>query len=209
MLVWQTNGRMTNAAVAGLSRWCRYLFLTDALLVQLTPEETAAVVRHELGHLQRRHLLQRLLVLALPLLAGIALQPLLGFDSNWLSTSSPHALIVAGSYLLYAALAVGQLSRWMEYDADLGAVLDSAGQVNPDYARDLIHALAVLQGPQRESRFAHWLHPPTASRIAWIRRVLMTPVEGREFRQRLNRVAWGIYGLVIATLVLGLIASAF
>lgn len=206
MLVWQTDGRMTNAAVAGLSRWCRYLFLTDALLVQLTPDEIAAVVRHELGHLQRRHLLQRLLVLALPVLAGIALQPLLGFDSNWLSTSSPSSLAITGCFLLYAALAVGQLSRWMEYDADLSAILNAEGQVSPAHARDLIHALAVLQGPQRESRFAHWLHPPTNSRIAWIRRVLMQPAAGQEFRQRLDRLAIAIYGLIttlIAIVLLG------
>lgn len=205
LLVWQTEGRMTNAAVAGLSRWCRYLFLTDALLGQLTPDEIAAVVRHELGHLQRKHLLQRLLVLALPVLAGIALQPLVGFEQDWLSTSSPYAIPVAGCYLLYAALAVGQLSRWMEYDADLAAVLNTRGEVNADYARDLIHALAVLQGPHRESRFAHWLHPPTSARIAWIRRVLMQPEEGQRFRQRLNRLAQKIYalnaGLIAAALV--------
>lgn len=205
LLVWQTEGRMTNAAVAGLSRWCRYLFLTDALLVQLTADEIAAVVRHELGHLQRRHLLLRLLVLALPILAGVALQPLLDWDRDWLATTSPYSLAVAGGFLLYAALIVGQLSRWLEYDADLAALVGRDGELNADHARHLIHALAVLQGPNRESRFAHWLHPPTSARIAWIRRVLMQPEEGARFRRRMDRLSKVIFcvsaGLVAAVLV--------
>lgn len=209
LLVWQTEGRMTNAAVAGLSRWCRYLFLTDALLVQLTPDEIAAVVRHELGHLQRCHLLQRLLVLALPVLAGAALQPLVGFDQDWLSTNSPYAIPVAGCYLIYAALVVGQLSRWMEYDADLTAILNADNQVNPDNARDLIHALAVFQGPHRESRFAHWLHPPTSSRIAWIRRVLMQPEEGMRFRWECERLAKVIYCLIAGLIAAALVGPLF
>jgi Zn-dependent protease with chaperone function len=209
LLVWQTEGRMTNAAVAGISRWCRYLFLTDALLVQLAPEEIAAVVRHELGHLQRKHLLQRLLVLALPLLAGMALQATLGFDFDWFASSSPSALVAAGCYVVYAALVVGQLSHWIEYDADLAAILDTDGQVNPDYARDLIYTLAVLQGPQRESRLAHWLHPPTSARIAWIRRVLMQPEEGMGFRRKLDLLARVIYGLVVALAVIVLLAPMF
>jgi Zn-dependent protease with chaperone function len=204
LLVWQTQGRMTNAAVAGLSRWCRYLFLTDALLLELTPDEIAAVVRHELGHLQRLHLLQRLLVLALPVLAGFALQPLPGFNGDWLSTTSPYALAVSAAYVLYALLIVAPFSRWLEYDADLSAFTNAASEVNPDQARDLIHALVVLQGPQRESRLAHLLHPPTASRISWIRRVLLNPREGMAYRCRLDQLARMIVAIISG--LVGLIA---
>jgi hypothetical protein len=111
--------------------------------------------------------------------------------------------------VVYAALVVGQLSHWIEYDADLAAILDTDGQVNPDYARDLIYTLAVLQGPQRESRLAHWLHPPTSARIAWIRRVLMQPEEGMGFRRKLDLLARVIYGLVVALAVIVLLAPMF
>lgn len=196
LLVWQTQGRMTNAAVAGLSRWCRYLFLTDALLVQLAPEEVAAVVRHELAHLQRRHLLQRLLVLAIPVLAGLALQSSQVLPADWLAMSSPFSLGVAALYVVFALLVVAPLCRWLEYDADLAACWDARGRLHADHVRDLIHALVALQGPQRESRLANLLHPPTVLRIAWLRRVLLRPEEGIAFRRRAGWLALAIYGLV-------------
>lgn len=202
LLVWHTQGRMANAAVAGVSRVCRYLFLTDALLVQLTPSEIAAVVRHELGHLQQKHLLQRMLLLVIPALAWLVIQPLAGVDLDLLSTTSPYALAVSAAYLLYAVLVVGIASQWFEYDADLSAVFDHQGQVDADSARDLIHALAALQGPHRESRLANWLHPPTAARIVWIRRVLMQPAAGHAYRRRLRGARHGIYAVVFALLVL-------
>jgi STE24 endopeptidase len=207
MLIWQTQGRMANAAVAGLSRYCRYLFLTDALLVQLTPSEIAAVVRHELGHLQRRHLLLRLLLLALPALAWLVVQPLLKSELDLLSTSSPYSLAVSAVYLAYVVIVVGQFSKWIEYDADMSAILEANGRVNADHARDLIHALVALQGPQRESRLTNWLHPPTSLRIAWIRRVLVQPVLGFAFRRRLDRVSRGILAIAVALIACALLAG--
>lgn len=207
MLVWQTQGRMANAAVAGLSRYCRYLFLTDALLVQLTPSEISAVVRHELGHLQRRHLLLRLLLLALPALAWFMVQPLFGSELDLLSTSSPYSLAVSAVYLAYAVIVVGQFSKWLEYDADLAAVLEANGKVNADHARDLIHALIALQGPQRENRLTNWLHPPTSQRIVWIRRVLMQPAIGYAFRRRLDRLARGLVAITVALIACAVLAG--
>lgn len=207
VLIWQTQGRLANAAVAGLSSYCRYLFLTDALLVQLAPTEIAAVVRHELGHLQRRHLALRLLLLALPALAWLAMQPLLGSDVDLLG-ASPYSLAVSAAYLAYAALAVGTYSKWLEYDADLSAVFDRRGLLNAESARDLIHALAVLQGPYRESRFSHLLHPPTANRIAWIRKVLMHPAAGIAYRRRLDQVAATLYAATFVIIGVAVIGAA-
>ncbi len=205
ILVWETNGRLANAAVAGVSRYCRILFLTDALLAQLAPTEIAAVVRHELAHLQRRHLILRLLLLTLPGLAWFALQPLLGIELDLLSTSSPYSLAVSGIYLAYAAIVVGGYSKLLEYDADLAAVIDAQGELNADSARDLIHALAVLQGPIGDSRFS-WLHPATSARIRWIRRVLTMPADGIAYRGRLDQVARLIFAMTFA--LLGLMAVA-
>jgi Zn-dependent protease with chaperone function len=205
ILVWETGGRLANAAVAGVSRHCRYLFLTDALLAQLAPTEIAAVVRHELAHLQRRHLILRMLLLVLPGLAWFALQPLLQSEVDLLSTSSPYSLAVSGLYLAYAAIVVGYYSKLLEYDADLAAVFDEQGELAADSARDLIHALATLQGPHGDSRFS-WLHPPTSARIGWIRRVLMKPAEGHAYRHKLDQLARLI---VMSTIALcGLIAVA-
>ena len=206
ILVWETNGRLANAAVAGLSRYCRYLFLTDALLTQLAPTEIAAVVRHELAHLQRRHLILRMLLLVLPGLAWFAVRPLLVEELTWLKDVSPNSLIVAGVYLAYAAVVVGYYSKLLEYDADLAAAFGDDGEVNADSARDLIHALAVLQGPHGDSKFS-WLHPPTSRRIAWLRRVLMKPADGIDYRRKLDQLARGIVAVAIAFVVLIIGAS--
>jgi len=206
ILVWETNGRLANAAVAGLSRHCRYLFLTDALLVQLAPTEIAAVVRHELAHLQRRHLILRLLLLALPGLAWFALGPLLREQFVWLKDVSPDSLVVAGIYLAYAAVVVGYYSKLLEYDADLAAVFDERGEVHADSARDLIHALMVLQGPHGDARFS-WLHPPTSLRIVWLRRVLPKPAEGLVYRRRLDNAARVVFSLTAALAALIVFAS--
>src|SRR2546423_3204813 len=56
ILVWHTGGTMANAAVVGLSRWLRYILLSDVLLSRLSGDEIAGVVRHELAHLRRWHL---------------------------------------------------------------------------------------------------------------------------------------------------------
>ena len=67
ILVWHTGRLVVNAAVAGFLPRLRYVLLTDALLTRFGDEEIALIFAHEVGHVRRRHLLWRLLVLALPL----------------------------------------------------------------------------------------------------------------------------------------------
>jgi len=51
------GGRMLTAGVMGLVSRFRYLFVTDALLQLLTPEEVDSVIAHEIGHVKKKHLL--------------------------------------------------------------------------------------------------------------------------------------------------------
>ncbi len=50
------GGRMITAGVMGLIKPFRYLLVTEALLEFLSPEEVDAVVAHEIGHVQKKHL---------------------------------------------------------------------------------------------------------------------------------------------------------
>lgn len=50
----------SNAYFTGLGRFKRIVFF-DTLLSQLTPEQTEAVLAHELGHFKRRHITKRIL----------------------------------------------------------------------------------------------------------------------------------------------------
>ena len=74
ILVWHTGDMVVNAAVAGFVPGLRYVFLTDALLTRLTPEEIEAVFAHEVGHVRHRHLLARVLAMFVPVSLWMLLQ---------------------------------------------------------------------------------------------------------------------------------------
>ena len=57
ILLWDTRNGIANAMVAGPIPWVRYVFLSDRLLADLTPEEVEAVFGHEVGHVRHRHFL--------------------------------------------------------------------------------------------------------------------------------------------------------
>ncbi len=73
VLLWDTRGGVANAMVAGPLPWVRYVFLSDRLLEELTPDEIEAVFGHEVGHVKHGHLLYYLafMFLSLTTLAGL------------------------------------------------------------------------------------------------------------------------------------------
>ena len=75
ILVWQTDGRVANAAVVGFVPRTRRVLLSDGLLAHLDESQVLAVFRHELGHLRHHHHALRLALLALPLCAWLAVFP--------------------------------------------------------------------------------------------------------------------------------------
>jgi STE24 endopeptidase len=56
ILIWDTSGTLVNAAVTGALPWFRYVFLSDALVDGLEPNQIEAVFGHEVGHIAHRHL---------------------------------------------------------------------------------------------------------------------------------------------------------
>ena len=83
--IWQTDRQVLNAAVAGLLPSMRYVFVTDALLLYLRDDEMEAVIAHELGHVRRRHLLLRLLLLSLPLWIAANFQAFSPQVTDWVT----------------------------------------------------------------------------------------------------------------------------
>jgi len=198
ILVWHTDGQIANAAVAGVLRGLRYVFLTDGLLSRLSPAEVEAVLRHELGHITRRHMLLRMLVLALPLVLWIAAKqtyPAL-FDSlgerlafAGLSESLQVSLLVPTALAAYVILVVGRYSRWLEHDADLATCVWPGGQVDRAAAESFARALIKIVGRGRESRWSLWLHPSALSRIAILGQAIADPAWPARYRRRLTWVA--------------------
>ena len=125
---------MITAAVMGLTKWFRYILVTEALLDTLSPEEVDAVIAHEIGHVQRRHLhfylfffmgylffsfaTFKLLVIAL-----LYIEPLYSFfpDSGISPSAIPSILVTLihiFTFLLYFRYIFGYFMRNFERQAD-------------------------------------------------------------------------------------------
>lgn len=201
LLVWHTDGYVANAAVVGLSRWLRYVLLTDGLLAKLTADEVAAVVRHELGHLRRRHLPLRLALLALPIVWWAAIKTACpGIEivlservaATGLSSSLAANALVPLAMLVYAVVAVGWYSRRLEHDADLEACLDRNQQLDSQSTADFVRALTRLLGRGSESRLGQWLHPALTDRLRFLQQATTQPLFVARFRTRLRAIAGAI-----------------
>ncbi len=212
ILVWNTSGYMANAAVVGLSRWLRYVLLTDALLARLSTAQTAAVLRHEVAHLRRWHLPLRLALLALPLAWWLALKHALpGIElaiEAKIAAAGPSAevciaLVLPCAMLGYALVVVGWYSRLLEHDADFAACLAEDGSFDAGRAADFCRALVLLVGPSHESRLGQWLHPCLRDRLAFLRRIADAASCPARFDRRLRWIV-----LMIAALYLGAAAVA-
>ena len=189
--VWQTDGHVLNAAVAGLLPSVRYVFLTDALLRQLDDHEIEAVTAHEFGHVRRRHLLLRMLMLFLPLWLLACLQTVMpqtaGHVVQWLHDSSAQStpwsgLAVPLATLISATILLGWYSRLLEHDADL-CVLHTG---RAEHFVAALERLCLLTGGRRHQR--SWLHPSTARRLDLLVRTMSDPLVATHHHRLVNNV---------------------
>jgi Zn-dependent protease with chaperone function len=226
ILVWNTGGRVVNAAAVGFLRPLRYVFLSDALLERLAPGEIEAVFLHEAAHLRRRHLLVRLAAMCLPVAMLMALHAAL--DSSWepaaqasatlgIAAAEPGIGFEPGVILMSAACVVGVLfalrlsSRVCEHDADLWAArwmtAPQAEQV-PDAtgAASMIAALRRLEAEApRSRRRATWLHPSERERVEFLRRAALQPGFASGFSTRLRWMCGFGGATLAAALVMALL----
>ncbi len=198
--VWHTEGQLLNAAVAGLLPSTRYVFLTDALLAHLEEDEVVAVLVHELGHIQRRHLLLRLLLLALPIWALAWLRvthPQLEPFLNQLvadagtTVATLQYLLLPALTIAYAILALGWYSRLLEHDADLCVCQWGHG---PEFVGAL-WKLSDLCGTA--TRRSTWMHPSTDQRIQLVRQAIQDPKQVGRFRRRVDRFNLALLGVYL------------
>ena len=189
--VWQTNRQLLNAAVTGLLPSLRYVFLTDGLLALLRAEETQAVVAHELGHVRRRHLWLRLLLLAWPIwiLGNIQafLPEISDLCSRWISQGCgdpliANAVVIPALTILYSVIALGKYSRLLEHDADLQVYATG----NAEVFCMTLDRLSYLTNDRRQR--GSWLHPSTASRVHLLQQALRDRSTADRFRRRVDYI---------------------
>ena len=163
---WDTDHRISTALLVGVLPKVRMLIVSDRLVDQLTRPQLAMVLLHEIAHLNRFHLVLRL----------VAVLPI------WAFVSSLSVFIVSvwmhGAFLLLGALLTAAMLRWVshltEYDADQAAcrlAVEMYGTVDdvPNSAawaaRELTSALEKITSSDHNSRKGTWLHPSLSARI--------------------------------------------
>ncbi len=200
--VWNTDGRVVNAAVSGFLPWCRCLLISDGLLTRLAPHEIEAFVLHEAAHLRRFHPWWRIAAL-LP--AATAWFVVWRVAPSLLS--QPSLSICAIATIFYCVSALSWLSKVLEFDADLASCFEvskhgGASVFAADRAQQLISALRTIDLPlPRGPRRATWLHPSSDQRIEQLLQISRRPELANGIQRRLAGIAAFLVILALLPLI--------
>jgi STE24 endopeptidase len=171
----------SNAYFTGLFRPRIVLF--DTLVEQMSVDEAASVLAHEIGHYRRRHIHRRLATsLAATLVALFVLSRLVpwpplyaafGFDGPSLHAALALFSLAGGPFVFWVAPLSSRLSRRHEYEADRYAVSLARAPAA------LKSALLRLNGENLSNLHPHpwysawhYSHPALVERLAAIDRVV-------------------------------------
>lgn len=117
---WPTKEKkLANALVVGLVK--PKVFISDYYLENAEPNESEAIVAHEVGHLKHKHLLKRLLYIAVGLVELFIVGYLLAWYENYTGKEINPFLglaILLVPFLLYISLGLLQYYRRQERQAD-------------------------------------------------------------------------------------------
>ena len=179
VLVWETPGKLPNAAMTGIVPSLQYVFVTKSLIEQFTDREVQATFAHELGHIRFHHNLMRMLALLFPVVTlGLAAKGIavcsswLGFDLISQVATVPTAftpLLGLALTLGYLVFVFGWFCRQLEHQADSYACRllgESIGfeTATSEYVELLDHLADGAAENKRE-----WLHPSWDERKDFVR----------------------------------------
>lgn len=231
ILLWNTNGGVANAMVAGILPRPRYVLLTDRLLEELTPDEVEAVFGHEVGHVKHAHMLFYVTFLILSLFAVVmvlqvvtclipGLKPPVAENDDWMKFTFVG---IVGAYVF---VVFGFLSRRCERQADVfGCRAVSCGRPDcpghedetelvagghglcPTGIHTFIQALekvAHLNGISRRKPglLQSWQHSTIARRVDFLREMLADPAVEPRFQRTVGRVKWCLLGGAVSILLI-------
>jgi Zn-dependent protease with chaperone function len=224
ILLWNTNGAVANAMVAGIVPQVRYVVLTDKLITDLTPDEVEAVFGHEVGHVKHHHMAFYLAFILISIGVMQVAATFLKVD-EWFKSNEDMAILpmigILGGYIF---VVFGFLSRRCERQADIFGCrtmsctqLDCSGHngsadlaprgkgLCPTGIGTFIEALekvARLNGISRNRPgwLQSWQHSTIARRVEFLQRVLKDPSIEPRFQRTVRLVKWSVF------LALGLVA---
>lgn len=167
--VWNTfNEPLPNAAVAGLFKKFRYVYITNYLLKLFTHSQIKSVLAHELGHLRLGHIWTYMIFsLDLVLLSvGIKMSLYLQYPSFVYEYETINTTLELVLFLVIFIVAFTAIARKSEYQADAFAATITDSE---PLAEGLL-TLENLVGPPPK-RIPKWVmtHPEIKSRVSAIR----------------------------------------
>jgi len=207
ILVWNTDGLIANAAVAGFLPRLRYVFLSDALVDGLNQQQIKAILAHEAGHIRRHHLPLRVVAILLPMIVWVPFQALFpdraqafqaSFTAGDIATPLIAGLAALTTLAGYGWFVFGSYARLLEKQADLFAVEAMNPTHGPESLIGALEQLAVLTGSGRHGR--SWLHPTISERVDFLRRISDDPVARQRFERRLGRLSACVVAIVVMSL---------
>jgi len=164
-----------NAYFSGLGQNKRIVFF-DTLIESLSADEIEAVLAHELGHFRRKHIIKRIISMAIFSLIGLAILGwLVGqawfYTGLGLSTPSLHAalalfLIAMPVFTFFLHPLSSWFSRKHEFEADAYAAEVSSAEALTLALVKLYEENASTLTPDPLYSAFHDSHPPAAIRIA-------------------------------------------
>jgi len=202
ILEWSVMNHSPTAAIIGILPNFRYILFSRYLLNTLPSESVDAILAHEIGHSQRKHLL----IYPLIILGMVAIAALAGFGFEWLledwegGYAKPIALFLfyAGILGLYFRFIFGYYSRIFERQADLH-ILELGLPL-----QDMITALDAVGVHSGNTHLVpSWHHYSIAERIAFLQKCQKDPkaVERHHRLVRLSLAGYHLFlGLAIFTL---------
>ena len=233
ILVWNTDGMVLNAAVAGFLPRLRYVFLSDGLIGHMTDEEIEAVFGHEIGHIRHHHVFLRAIVMLAPISLGMIWQ-YLASDAAAATVPASNATLtpavegaLLGLFLIsaYIAAVFGFYSRRLERQADLfgcrvasasgetalAAVSEGFSRASPHLNRQgiatfisALEKLAALNGIGRRNQ--GWQHWSIADRVDYLEKVAEDPAVEQRSQRQIRWLASVIVGIACAGLVYPVVA---
>ena len=215
ILKWELfGGNMITAGVMGLVGRFRYILVTQALLNSLNDDEIDAVIFHEIGHVQKFHMLFYLfffmgfiacnfvffepmiylLYIAGPLYKGLAF---LGIDKG---NAHPIliCLVLVGFFVIYFRFVFGFFMRNFERQADLH-VFHFQNNVFPLVST--FHKIASLSRQAIDK--PNWHHFSIGQRIRFLEQCQEQPEMIARHHTRVKRIIIGYFVLVLALFTAG------
>lgn len=180
---WTLLEQTPTAAILGILPRFRYILFTPALLNYLTPSAIEAVLAHEIGHSQRKHLLFFPIILLGMLLFA-------SFFTDFFIPFFPKSemfhplflfLLYALAIALYYRLVFGFFSRLFERQADLHGIILG---IPIDEMVQALHSLGVLTG--NSHHIPNWHHFSIAERIAFLKEVEKNPSLAEKYHRKVK-----------------------